>query len=93
MYILAVLGQEENGAYSASNEEGDQVLYMFEERDDATRFGLLLETDHEYPEMTAVEVDDNAIIKTCDNFGYMYMIITKNDIVIPPKDILKNDFI
>lgn len=93
MYILAVLGNEENGAYSASNEKGDQVLYLFEEQDDATRFGLMLENNHEYPEMTVVEVDDNAIIKTCDNIGYMYMIITKNDIVIPPKDILKNDFI
>ncbi len=62
MYILAISGHEESGAYSASNDEGDQVLYMFEEKDDATRFGLMLESDHEYPEMSVVEVDDNAII-------------------------------
>lgn len=93
MYILAILGKETEGAYSSTNEHGEQVLYMFEEKDDAIRFAQMLETDHNYPEMTAVEVETSSIIATCDNFGYMYMIVTKNDIVIPPKDALKNDFI
>ena len=39
----------------------------------------------EYSEMHVIEVEDEAIIKTCKQYEYNYTIITENDIVIPPK--------
>ena len=33
MHILTIEGKEEEGAYSVVDEEGNQVLYMFEEED------------------------------------------------------------
>ena len=90
MYILTVYGKENEGAYSVQNEEGNHVLYLFEEEDDATRFAFQLEDDG-YPEMHVIEVEDEVMIKTCQVHSYNYTVITPNDIVIPPAE--KNDFI
>jgi|TARA_A200000159_G_scaffold145129_1_gene150533 hypothetical protein len=89
MFILTVEGKESEGAYSIADENGEQVLYIFEDEDDAIRFALLLE-DQDYPEMHVIEVDGKVVIKTCELHDYRYSVITKNDIVIPP---LENDFI
>ena len=45
---------------------------------------MMLE-EEDYPEMHVIEVEDEAIIKTCKQYEYNYTIITENDIVIPPK--------
>ena len=89
MFILTVEGKEAEGAYSIPDENGEQVLYIFEDEDDAIRFALLLE-DQDYPEMHVIEVDGKVVIKTCELHDYRYSIITKNDIVIPP---VEYDFI
>ena len=83
MYILAQKGKEREGAYSVSDEDKDQVLYIFQERADATRYALKLE-DMDYPKMKVIEVEDDMMIKTCELHGHRYTIITPNDIVIPP---------
>ena len=90
MFILTVEGKESEGAYSIADENGEQVLYIFEDEDDAIRFALLLE-DQGYPEMHVIEVDGKVVIKTCELHDYRYSIITKNDIVIPPP--VDHDFI
>ena len=89
MFILTVEGKESEGAYSIPDENGEQVLYIFEDEDDAIRFALLLE-DQDYPEMHVIEVDGKVVVKTCELHDYMYSIITRNDIVIPP---VEHDFI
>jgi len=90
MFILTINGRETEGAYSVTNEEGDQILYLFEEEDDAVRYAMMLE-ENGYPEMHVIEIEDDIMIKTCDIHGYTYSIITSNDIVIPPDT--ENDFI
>ena len=90
MFIITVKGEENNGAYSVGNAEGEQILYLFEEEDDAIRFALQLEED-DYPEMHVIEVDEELMLKTCDLHDYRYTVITKNDIVIPP--LKQDDFI
>lgn len=89
MYILTLEGREEQGAYSVTNQKGQQILYLFEEEDDAVRFAMMLEED-DYPPLTVIEIEDDLIIKTCEVNGYEYAIITENDIVIPPE---QNDII
>ena len=83
MYLIAVDGKEDEGAYAAIDEFGNHVLYIFEEEDDATRFAMLLEEDN-YPKMSVMEVDEKVAIKACDLHGYEYRIFTSEDIVIPP---------
>ena len=87
MFILTVEGAETEGAYSVPTKGGEQVLYLFEEEDDAIRYALLLE-EQDYPEMHVIEVDGKVVIKTCEMHDYRYSVITKNDIVIPP---IEND--
>lgn len=84
MFIITISGREKEGAYSVQNEEGEQILYLFEEEDDAVRYAMMLEEDG-YPEMHVIEIDDDIMIKTCQIHGYQYTLITPNDIVVPPK--------
>tara|TARA_Y100001970_G_C14210077_1_gene846357 strand:+ start:1639 stop:1911 length:273 start_codon:yes stop_codon:yes gene_type:complete len=90
MFILAVDGRENEGAYSVADENGRQVLYMWEDEDDASRYAMLLE-EQDYPDMHIIEVDEEMMVDVCEVHGHEYTIITKNDIVIPPN--VKNDFI
>ena len=84
MYVLAIEGNENNGAYSVTDADGEQVLYLFEEEDDAVRYVMMLE-DLEYPSMRVVEGDEDGLIKACEVSSTRYTIITPNDIVVPPK--------
>ena len=90
MFILTINGKETEGAYSVADDEGEQILYLFEEEDDAVRYAMMLE-DNEFPEMHVIEIEDDVIIKTCEIHDYKYTVITPNDIVIPPD--IEHDFI
>jgi hypothetical protein len=83
MFILTINGKETEGAYSVLNEDGDHILYLFEEEDDAVRYAMMLEEDG-YPDMHVIEIENDVMVKTCQLHGYQYTIITPNDIVIPP---------
>ncbi len=85
MHIITVVGKEKEGAYSVIDEDGEQVLYIFMEEDDATRYSMQLE-ELGYPGMTVLEVDDEVMIKTCEMHDHRYTVITPNDIVIPPDE-------
>ena len=89
MFILTIEGHEQDGAYAVADEDGERALYLFEEEDDAIRYGGLLEAE-DYPPMSVVEVEDKLAIKTCNMYNYRYVIITEDDFVIPPRE---NDFI
>ena len=82
MYILTIYGKETEGAYSVVDDEGEQVLYLFMEEDDALRYAMMLEDDGS-PEMHVIEIETEVMIKTCEMHDYKYTIITKNDLVIP----------
>ena len=90
MFILTINGRETEGAYSVVDDEGENIIYLFQEEDDATRYAMMLEDDG-YPEMHVIEIEDEVMIKTCEIHGYQYTIITPDDIVIPPD--IDHDFI
>ena len=92
MFILAVEGKEVEGAYSVRNDDGEQVLYIFELMDDAVRYAMQLE-DMGFPEMNVMEVEDEIMIKTCEIHDHCYTIITKDDVVIPPHSLEEHDYI
>ena len=86
MHLIAVAGREDSGAYAVENRFGQKVLYLFVEEDDAERYAMMLE-DRGYPERHVIEVDDHSAVHVCENNGYRYSIITKDDIVIPPEEL------
>ena len=83
MFIITINGREKEGAYSVIDDDGEHILYLFQEEDDATRYAMMLEEDG-YPEMHVIEIEDEVMIKTCEMHGYQYTLITSNDIIIPP---------
>jgi len=89
MFILTINGKEKEGAYSVTDDDGEQILYLFEEEDDAVRYAMMLEEEGS-PEMHVIEIEDDVMIKTCEIHDYRYTIITPNDIVIPHEE---HDFI
>ena len=89
MYLLALSGKEDEGAYSVLDEDGEKALYLFEEEDDAERYAGLLEAE-DYPKMSVIEVDEELAINMCNMYNYRYVIITEDDFVVPPRN---NDFI
>ena len=83
MFILTINGKEKEGAYSVTDDEGDQILYLYQEEDDAVRYAMMLEEDG-HPEMHLIEIENDIMLQTCNLNDYKYTIITSNDIVIPP---------
>ena len=47
--------------------------------------------DQDYPEMHVIEVEPEMMMGVCEDHGYEYTVITRNDIVIPP--LSKHDII
>ena len=92
MYIITIKGKEKEGAYSVIDQDDDQVLYIFQNQDDATRYALQLE-DIDYPKMKVIEIEDDIMIKTCELHGHKYAIITPDDIIVPPDEGMKHDYI
>ena len=90
MFILTVHGKENEGAYSVQDDEGEHILYLFEQEDDAIRYAMMLE-DSGSPKMHVLEVEDEVMIKTCEVHEYNYVVITPNDIVVPPS--INHDYI
>ena len=87
MFLLTLHDKREEGAYAVQDHQGDKVLFLFEEEDDAERYAMMLEDDEKYQkEMAVIEVDDELAIKTCRMYNYKYTVITPNDFVIPPKN-------
>jgi|TARA_R110002012_G_scaffold292926_1_gene488334 hypothetical protein len=90
MYILTIHGKETDGAYSVNDEDGEQILYLFEGEDDAMRYAMMLEEDGS-PDMHVIEIEDEIMLKTCELHDYKYTVITENELVIPPET--EHDFI
>lgn len=85
MFILTLEKNKDEGAYALTSREGEKILLMFEEFDDAERYAILLEYD-DHPKMEVVEVEDELAIKACQMYGYDFEVITPEDIIVPPKN-------
>ena len=87
MFLLTLQNRKDDGAYAVQDHQGDKVLFMFEEEDDATRYALMLEDNELYEKpMQVIEIDEELALKTCMVYNYKYAVITPEDIVVPPKD-------
>jgi len=85
MFIIT-LKSREDGVYSVLAENGEHVIPLFEEEDDADRYLNLLEIeDSDYPPMRVSPIDGDVIIRACTERSQKYSIITSDDFIIPPK--------
>lgn len=87
--FLICLKDHPEGVYSVISEEGEHVIFFFEEEEDAERYLGMLEAndDSELPDLDIVEVDIDIASKVCEDKGYCYTVVTPDDVVVPPKDL------
>lgn len=86
MFILT-LSNKVDGVFSVLDELKDQVIPIFEDADDAVRYNGMMELDENRPTLQVVEIDAASIINACEDRFQKYAIITKDDFLIPPKDL------
>ncbi|MFZ9728658.1 MAG: DUF3110 domain-containing protein [Candidatus Nanopelagicaceae bacterium] len=86
MFILTLLNKIE-GVFSVVTEDGDQIIPMFESEDDAERYNDMMKIETSSPMLQIVELEDELIINACEERYQKYAIITKDDFLIPPKDL------
>tara|TARA_B100001964_G_C14145496_1_gene559506 strand:+ start:901 stop:1164 length:264 start_codon:yes stop_codon:yes gene_type:complete len=86
MFILT-LSNKVDGVFSVLDELKDQVIPIFEDADDAVRYNGMMELDENHPTLQVVEIDASSIINACEDRFQKYAIITKDDFLIPPKDL------
>lgn len=86
MYILTLADKVE-GVFSVIDEDQDQIIPIFEHADDAERYNGMMAMDSTNPLLQVVEIDDELIINACEERYQKYAIITKDDFLIPPKDL------
>jgi hypothetical protein len=84
MFIIT-LQSRDDGVYSVLAEDGEHIIPLFEEEDDADRYLTMLEYDEDYPPMKVTSIDEDVIIKACNDRDQQYSIITSDDFIIPPK--------
>ena len=82
--MLTLKDRRDDGAYAVSDKNGQKILIMFQDNDDAERYASYMMNDEKYDsEMVVVEVDDELAVKTCKINNYKYTIVTPNDFVLP----------
>ena len=68
MFILASKNSAEQGAYAVENQEGENVLFFFEEEDDADRYAMQLMADEDRS-LSVVEIEEGLAIRTCKMYN------------------------
>jgi len=88
MYVITLKGHPQ-GIYSVFDSKEERIVPLFIEEDDADRYVMQLELDDENPELEVVETEPEQIIHACRLQGQRFSIITPDDFIIPPDNIIK----
>ena len=87
MFVLT-LENHPDGVYSVYDEEDKRVIPIFQLEDDADRYLLQLQENVSYPKMEVVEMEDHVIIDACQQRGQPFTVITPDDLLIPPDNLV-----
>ena len=87
MFVLTLANQPD-GVYSVYDEEDKRVIPIFQLEDDADRYLLQLQENVTYPKMEVVEMEDHVIIDACQQKGQPFTVITPDDLLIPPDNLV-----
>ena len=84
MFLLSLQHRKDDGAFAVQDSNGDKVLFLFEEEDDADRYAMLLQAQEDRS-LSVIEIEEGLAFRTCKLYNYRYAVIKSEDIVIPPK--------
>jgi hypothetical protein len=84
VYVLLFNARTDNeGIHTLKRGDRNTVL-MFEDEDDATRFGLLLEAQ-DFPNPSVEAIDEREIEDFCEGAGYDFELVRKGSLAVPPE--------
>ena len=90
MYVIT-LKDHPQGIYSVFDKNEDRVVPLFLDEDDAVRYVMALAEDDENPELQVLETEPEHIIHACRSQGQRYSVISPDDLIIPPDEVVKID--
>ena len=83
VYVLLFNAGTDNEGIHSLQANGRNTVLMFENEDDATRFGLMLEAqDFPTPDIEAFEQDE--IEEFCEEAGFDLRLIPSGALMVPP---------
>jgi len=83
VFVLLFNAQTDNeGVHTVRIGDRDIVL-LFENADDATRYGLMLEAQ-DFPSPTVEAIEDSEVIEFCESAGYEWKVVGENELEVPP---------
>ena len=88
MFVIT-LKDHPQGIYSVFDKQDDRIVPLFEQADDALRYVMQLAEDDENPELQIMNVQPDQIIQACRMQGQKYSIISADDFIIPPDEVIK----
>ncbi|ACA99992.1 MULTISPECIES: DUF3110 domain-containing protein [Cyanophyceae] len=84
VYVLLFNARTENeGIHTLQTGDRNKIL-MFEDEDDATRFGLMLEAQ-DFPPVSIEAMDEEDIIEFCRDADYDWQHVAAGELATPPE--------
>ena len=84
VYVLLFNARTENEGIHTLRADNQDVVLMFENEDDATRFGLMLEAQ-DFPEATVEALDQEEVEEFCTSAGYGFKLVPTGSLAMPPE--------
>ena len=88
VYVLLFNARTENEGIHTLNVDGQDLVLMFENEDDATRFALMLEAQ-DFPEAAVEGMDQADIEEFCTSAGYSCRLVSEGSLAMPPEQNLE----
>ena len=88
MFVIT-LKDHPQGIYSVFDKQEDRIVPLFEQADDALRYVMQLSEDEGNPDLQIMNVQPDQIIQACRMQGQKYSIISADDFIIPPDEVIK----
>lgn len=85
-YILTLKNRPEGVFSVVSDITGEHVIPIFEDKDDIIRYAEQIVQDSQNPPLQVVKVPTQDIVTACEEKKQKYVIITIDDMMIPPFD-------
>ncbi|AIX24464.1 hypothetical protein AAJ62_gp120 [Synechococcus phage ACG-2014g] len=84
MFVLTE--KSSGGVYALKNKNEVQTVHVFEIEDDAVRYHEMLIAEGYAKDLEVLEVDPTVVAINCESKGYSYLVISPDELIIPPND-------
>jgi Protein of unknown function (DUF3110) len=85
VYVILFNARTDNEGIHSVRTEGHDLIYMFADEDDATRYAMMLEAQ-DLPTPAVEPLDSQEIEEFCADSNYECVLIEQGMLVVPPEN-------